>query len=41
MNRNGEITGSFIKDSFLSADLFFCNEITSYLQLVVLESIEK
>ncbi len=41
MNRNGEITGSFIKDSFLSADLFFCNEITSYLQLVVLESLEK
>ena len=41
MNRNGEINGSYIKGSFLGDDLFFCNEITQYLQLVVLESLEK
>ena len=39
MNRNGKKNGSYFKGSFLGDDLFFCNEVTKSLQLIVLESL--
>ena len=39
MNKNGKKNGSFFRGSFLGDDLSFCNEVTQYLQLVVLESL--
>ena len=39
MNKNGKKNGSYFKGSFLGDDLFFCNEVTKSLQLIVLESL--
>ena len=39
MNKNGKINGSYFKGSFLGDDLFFCHEVTKFLQLTVLESL--
>ena len=39
MNKNGKKNGSFFRGSYLGDDLSFCNEVTQYLQLVVLESL--
>ena len=39
MNKNGKINGSYFKGSFLADDLFFCHEVTKFLQLTVLESL--
>ncbi len=39
MNRNGKKNGSYFKGSFLGDDLFFCNEVTKSLQLIILESL--
>ena len=39
MNQNGKKTGSYLKGSYLGDDLFFCNEVTKSLNLVIKESI--
>ena len=39
MNKNGKLNGSYFKGSFLGDDLSFCYEVTSYLQLVIMESL--
>ena len=39
MNKNGKKNGSYFIGSFLGDDLFFCNEVTKSLQLIVLESL--
>ena len=38
MNINGKKYGSFLRGSFLGDDLYFCNEVTKALNLVVKES---
>ena len=39
MNINGKKHGSYLRGSFLGDDLFFCNEVTKSLNLVIKESI--
>ena len=39
MNINGKKHGSYLRGSFLGDDLFFCNEVTKSLNLVVKESV--
>jgi hypothetical protein len=39
INKNGKKNGIYFKGSFLGDDLFFCNEVTKSLQLIVLESL--
>jgi len=41
MNQNGKKTGSYLKGSFLGNDLFFCNEVTESIKMVILESLGK
>ena len=38
MNINGKKYGSYLRGSFLGDDLYFCNEVTKALNLVVKES---
>jgi len=38
MNINGKKHGSYLRGSFLGDDLYFCNEVTKALNLVVKES---
>ena len=38
MNINGKKYGSYLRGSFIGDDLFFCNEVTKSLNLVVKES---
>jgi hypothetical protein len=38
MNTNGKKHGSYLRGSFLGDDLYFCNEVTKALNLVVKES---
>ena len=38
MNMNGKKHGSFLRGSFLGDDLYFCNEVTKAINLVINES---
>ena len=38
MHINGKKYGSYLRGSFLGDDLYFCNEVTKALNLVVKES---
>ena len=39
MNINGKKYGSYLRGSFLGDDLYFCNEVTKAINLVVKESV--
>ena len=39
MNRNGKKNGSYFKGSFLGDDLFFCNEVSKSIKLIIMESL--
>ena len=39
MNKNGKKTGSYLKGSYLGDDLFFCNEVTKSIKMIILESL--
>ena len=39
MNNNGKKNGSYFKGSFLGDDLFFCNEVTKLIKMVIMESL--
>ena len=39
MNKNGKKNESYFKGSFLGDDLFFCNEITKSIKLIIMESL--
>ena len=39
MNKNGKKNGSYFKGSFLGDDLFFCNEVSKSIKLIIMESL--